>query len=69
MTSNGNIVNEILRAENRHQKEYLVAVNKPVTDEFLRGMARGVLSTTRPRCHAAPRASPNSASASCWSRA
>ncbi|WDJ07467.1 pseudouridine synthase [Xanthomonas campestris] len=42
MTSNGNIVNEILRAENRHQKEYLVAVNKPVTDEFLRGMARGV---------------------------
>jgi 23S rRNA pseudouridine2604 synthase len=42
LTSNGNIVNEILRAENRHQKEYLVAVNKPVTDEFLRGMARGV---------------------------
>ncbi|KAB7777286.1 pseudouridine synthase [Xanthomonas sp. LMG 12460] len=42
MTSNGDIVNEILRAENRHQKEYLVAVNKPVTDEFLRGMARGV---------------------------
>uniref|UniRef100_UPI000D561191 pseudouridine synthase n=1 Tax=Xanthomonas fragariae TaxID=48664 RepID=UPI000D561191 len=42
MTSNGNIVNEILRAENRHQKEYLVAVNKPVTDEFMRGMARGV---------------------------
>ena len=42
LTSNGDIVNEILRAENRHQKEYLVAVNKPVTDEFLRGMARGV---------------------------
>jgi len=42
MTSNGNIVNQILRAENNHQKEYLVAVNKPVTDEFLRGMARGV---------------------------
>ncbi|MBB3822473.1 23S rRNA pseudouridine2604 synthase [Xanthomonas arboricola] len=42
LTSNGNIVNEILRAENRHQKEYLVAVNKAVTDEFLRGMARGV---------------------------
>ena len=42
MTSNGDIVNEVLRAENRHQKEYLVAVNKPVTDEFLRGMARGV---------------------------
>ncbi|MET0256448.1 MAG: pseudouridine synthase [Luteibacter sp.] len=42
MTSNGDIVNEILRAENHHEKEYLVAVNKSVTDEFLRGMARGV---------------------------
>jgi 23S rRNA pseudouridine2604 synthase len=42
LTSNGDIVNEILRAENRHEKEYLVAVNKPVTDEFLGGMARGV---------------------------
>jgi 23S rRNA pseudouridine2604 synthase len=42
LTSNGDIVNEILRAENRHEKEYHVAVNKPVTDEFLRGMARGV---------------------------
>ncbi len=42
LTSNGDIVNEILRAENGHQKEYLVAVNKPVTDEFLRGMSRGV---------------------------
>ncbi len=41
LTSNGDIVNQILRAENRHEKEYLVAVNKPVTDEFLRGMARG----------------------------
>ena len=42
LTSNGDIVNEILRAENKHEKEYHVAVNKPVTDEFLRGMARGV---------------------------
>jgi 23S rRNA pseudouridine2604 synthase len=42
LTSNGDIVNEILRAENGHQKEYLVGVNKPVTEEFLRGMARGV---------------------------
>lgn len=42
LTSNGDIVNEILRAENRHEKEYLVAVNQPVTDEFLRGMAKGV---------------------------
>ena len=42
MTSNGNIVNEILRAENKLEKEYLVAVNKQVTNEFLRAMARGV---------------------------
>lgn len=42
LTNNGDIVNEILRAENRHEKEYLVAVNKPVTEEFLSGMARGV---------------------------
>ncbi|HMH68700.1 MAG TPA: pseudouridine synthase [Pinirhizobacter sp.] len=42
LTSNGDIVNEILRSENNHEKEYLVAVNKPVTDEFLSGMARGV---------------------------
>jgi 23S rRNA pseudouridine2604 synthase len=42
LTSNGDIVNELLRAENKKEKEYLVAVNKPVTDEFLRGMAKGV---------------------------
>ncbi|HEX4853671.1 pseudouridine synthase [Arenimonas sp.] len=42
LTSNGDIVNEILRAENHKEKEYLVGVNQPVTDEFLRGMAKGV---------------------------
>lgn len=42
LTSNGDIVNEILRAENAKEKEYLVAVNNAVTDEFLRGMAKGV---------------------------
>lgn len=42
LTSNGDIVNAILRAENRLEKEYLVAVNHPVTPEFLRGMSRGV---------------------------
>lgn len=42
LTSNGDIVNELLRSENKKEKEYLVAVNKPVTDEFLRGMAKGV---------------------------
>ncbi|HEY2344965.1 MAG TPA: pseudouridine synthase [Xanthomonadaceae bacterium] len=42
LTSNGDIVNAVLRAENKLEKEYLVAVNHPVTDEFLRGMSRGV---------------------------
>ncbi len=42
LTSNGDIVNRILRAENALEKEYLVVVNHPVTPEFLRGMARGV---------------------------
>jgi len=42
LTSNGDIVNAILRAENKLEKEYLAAVNHQVTDEFLRGMARGV---------------------------
>jgi 23S rRNA pseudouridine2604 synthase len=42
LTSNGDIVNELLRSENNHEKEYLVGVNKAVTDEFLYGMARGV---------------------------
>lgn len=42
LTSNGDIVNAILRAENKLEKEYLVAVNLEVTPEFLRGMSRGV---------------------------
>jgi 23S rRNA pseudouridine2604 synthase len=42
LTSNGDIVNQILRSENNHEKEYLVGVNKVVTDDFLRIMARGV---------------------------
>jgi 23S rRNA pseudouridine2604 synthase len=42
LTSDGDIVNQILRAENKLEKEYLVAINHPVSDEFLRGMARGV---------------------------
>ena len=42
LTNNGDIVNEILRSENNHEKEYLVSVDKPVTDAFLAGMADGV---------------------------
>lgn len=42
LTNDGDIVNRILRAEHAHEKEYLVTVDKPVTTEFLRGMASGV---------------------------
>ncbi|WP_088008699.1 23S rRNA pseudouridine(2604) synthase RluF [Indiicoccus explosivorum] len=42
LTNDGDIVNEILRAENEHEKEYIVTVDKPVTDEFLERMAEGV---------------------------
>ena len=42
LTNNGDIVNKILRAGNRHEKEYLVTVNKPITDDFLKKMAGGV---------------------------
>ena len=42
LTSNGDIVNAILRAENGHEKEYVVTVDAPVTDDFLRDMANGV---------------------------
>ena len=42
LTNNGDIVNEILRSENEHEKEYLVTVDRPVTEIFLNGMASGV---------------------------
>jgi 23S rRNA pseudouridine2604 synthase len=42
LTNNGDIVNKILRAGNNHEKEYLVTVDKPITDQFLTGMAGGV---------------------------
>jgi len=42
LTSNGDIVNKILRAGNNHEKEYLVTVNKPITDDFISSMSSGV---------------------------
>lgn len=54
MTNNGEIVNKIMRAGNMHEKEYIVTVNKPVTDSFIRGLAGGVplveLNTTTRKC-------------------
>ena len=42
LTNDGDIVNEILRAENHHEKEYIVQVDKPITDAFIRDMSSGV---------------------------
>jgi 23S rRNA pseudouridine2604 synthase len=42
LTNDGDIVNKILRAGNRHEKEYLVQVDKAITPAFLRSMASGV---------------------------
>ena len=42
MTNNGDLINQMMRARNYHEKEYKVTVNKPVTEEFLKGMASGV---------------------------
>lgn len=52
LTNHGDLVNKILRAGNSHEKEYLVTVNKPVTDEFIRGMGAGVpiLGTMTKKC-------------------
>ncbi|KGR79784.1 23S rRNA pseudouridine(2604) synthase RluF [Ureibacillus manganicus] len=52
LTNDGDIVNEILRAENHHEKEYVVQVDKPITDSFLKRMSSGVeiLDTTTLPC-------------------
>lgn len=42
LTNDGDIVNEILRAENNHEKEYIVSVDKPITPEFVEKMSTGV---------------------------
>jgi len=41
MTNNGDIVNQIMRAGNYHEKEYLVTIDRPVTEEFLKTMRKG----------------------------
>lgn len=52
MTNHGDLVNRIMRAANRHEKEYHVTVDKEVTPEFLKGMSQGVpiLDTVTRRC-------------------
>lgn len=42
MTNDGDIVNKILRAGNNHEKEYIVTIDKPITNEFIHVMSSGV---------------------------
>lgn len=42
LTNNGDIVNDVLRAEHNHEKEYVVGVDRPITPEFIQSMAAGV---------------------------
>ncbi len=53
MTNDGDIVNKILRARNNHEKEYVVKVNKTITDRFIQRMGNGVpiLETVTRKCH------------------
>lgn len=52
MTNDGDIVNKILRARNNHEKEYIVTVDKPITDRFITRMGNGVpiLGTVTKEC-------------------
>ncbi|MDE3741944.1 23S rRNA pseudouridine(2604) synthase RluF [Maribacter polysaccharolyticus] len=52
LTNDGDIVNKILRARNHHEKEYLVTVDRPITQDFLEKMRNGVpiLDTVTRKC-------------------
>lgn len=56
LTSDGDIVNKILRAENAHDKEYIVTVDKPISERFIERMSRGVpiLGTITNLCQVHP---------------
>jgi len=52
LTNDGDIVNDILRVENNHEKEYLVTVNRPITPQFIKRMSNGIpiLGTKTKKC-------------------
>ncbi|MCI5081579.1 MAG: 23S rRNA pseudouridine(2604) synthase RluF, partial [Saprospiraceae bacterium] len=52
LTNDGDIVNQILRVENNHEKEYIVTVDKPVTEKFIERMSGGlpILGTMTRKC-------------------
>tara|TARA_B100000927_G_scaffold121384_1_gene97866 strand:- start:510 stop:1232 length:723 start_codon:yes stop_codon:yes gene_type:complete len=53
LTNDGDIVNKILRSRNNHQKEYIVRVDKPITNDFIQRMSNGVpiLDTITKKCY------------------
>lgn len=53
LTDDGDIVNKILRASNNHEKEYIVTVDKPISQTFIERMSQGVpiLDTVTKKCH------------------
>ena len=53
LTNDGDIVNKILRAHNKHEKEYVVQVNKPITSDFVKRMQNGIpiLDTVTRKCY------------------
>lgn len=53
LTNQGNLVNKILKASNYHEKEYIVTVDKKITDDFIRQMGEGVpiLDTVTRKCN------------------
>lgn len=52
LTNDGDIVNKILRAGNNHEKDYVVKVDKPITDDFIQKMSKGIpiLGTITQKC-------------------
>lgn len=52
LTSEGDIVNKILRSKNNHEKEYIVTVDRPIDENFVRRMSSGIpiLGTVTDRC-------------------
>lgn len=53
LTNDGDIVNKILRARNNHEKEYIVTVDKPISERFIKRMSEGIpiLGTVTRKCH------------------
>ena len=52
MTNDGDIVNKILRVENQHDKEYIVTVDRPISQHFIKKMSSGIpiLGTVTKKC-------------------